>query len=167
MTRDELLARLKGYEWTDFECKKAQRSVPNDAYVTVSAFANTAGGCLLFGISEDSGKLIISGVDPDALDRVQNDFLSTMRSGDKLNHVLTVEPYVYEIEDKRILAFYIPESPRHQKPIYLNRNPRESFIRRAAGDERPDQGQRVLVEVGLEKGRKVLASCLRGTFKTF
>ena len=44
MTRDELLARLKGYEWSDFECKKAQRGVPNDAYVTVSAFANSAGG---------------------------------------------------------------------------------------------------------------------------
>ena len=28
------------------------------------------------------------------------------------------------------------------------------FRRRAAGDERPDQGQRVLVEVGLERGRK-------------
>ena len=44
MTRDELLTRLKGYEWTDFECKKAQRGVPNDAYATVSAFANTVGG---------------------------------------------------------------------------------------------------------------------------
>lgn len=42
MTRDELLARLKGYEWTAFACKKAQWGVPKDAYLTVSAFATTA-----------------------------------------------------------------------------------------------------------------------------
>ena len=27
MTRDELIARLSGYEWSDFECKKAKRDV--------------------------------------------------------------------------------------------------------------------------------------------
>jgi predicted HTH transcriptional regulator len=58
VTRDELVARLKGYEWTDFECKKAQRSVPRDTYSTVSAFANTEGGWLLFGVSEVNGQLI-------------------------------------------------------------------------------------------------------------
>ena len=35
------------------------------------------------------------------------------------------------------------------------------FRRRAAGDERPDQGQRVLVEVGLEKGRKLFSSFVK------
>ena len=45
MNQDELLARLNGIEWNDFECKKAQRGVPEDAYRTVSAFANTAGWC--------------------------------------------------------------------------------------------------------------------------
>ena len=47
MNQDELLARLNGIEWNDFECKKAQRAVPEDAYKTVSAFANTAGGWLV------------------------------------------------------------------------------------------------------------------------
>ena len=31
MTRDELIARLKGYEWADFECKKARNDVSKDA----------------------------------------------------------------------------------------------------------------------------------------
>ena len=30
MTRDELIARLQGYEWTDFECKKARNGVPRE-----------------------------------------------------------------------------------------------------------------------------------------
>ncbi len=31
MNQDELLARLNGFEWNDFECKRAQRGVPEDA----------------------------------------------------------------------------------------------------------------------------------------
>ena len=136
MTRDELIARLKGYEWTDFECKRARADVPKDAYSTVSAFANTYGGWLLFGVSEQDGELKVTGVDPKAFDQVQNDFLTTLRGGQKLNQIVHAEPHVYELDDKRILAFFIPEAGRYQKPVYLNGNPRESFLRRAARDER-------------------------------
>jgi ATP-dependent DNA helicase RecG len=136
MTREELIARLNGFEWADFECKKAQRSVPKDAYITVSAFANTAGGWLLFGVSQKHGQLQVTGVDPDAFDQVQNDFLSTLRSGQKFNHVISVDPHTYELDGKRILAFHIPQSPRRQKPVYLKGNLQETYIRRAAGDER-------------------------------
>lgn len=52
MTKDELIACLKGYEWTDFECKKARADVLKDVYSTVSTFANIKGGWLLFGVSE-------------------------------------------------------------------------------------------------------------------
>ena len=44
MEREELIERLKGYEWTGVEFKEARRAVPKDAYETVSAFANTEGG---------------------------------------------------------------------------------------------------------------------------
>lgn len=49
MNQDELLARLNGIEWNDFECKKAQRAVPEDAYKTVSALPirQAAGWCLV------------------------------------------------------------------------------------------------------------------------
>ena len=136
MTRDELIARLKGYEWTDFECKKAQRDVPKDAYSTVSAFANTQGGWLLLGVSESAGRLEVTGIDPAAFDRVQDAFLTTLRSGQKLNQLVDAQPQVFELDGKRILAFFIPEANRHHKPIYLNGNPRESYLRRAARDER-------------------------------
>lgn len=136
MTRYELITRLKGYEWTDFECKKARADVPKDAYSTVSAFANTEGGWLLFGVSEQDGELKISGVDPKAFDRVQDAFLTTLRSGQKFNQIIHAEPHVHELDGKRILAFFVPEVGRYQKPVYLNGNPRESFVRRAARDER-------------------------------
>ncbi len=136
MTRDELVARLKAYEWTDFECKKARADIPKDAYSTVSAFANTQGGWLLFGVSENAGQLEITGVDPKAFDRMQDAFLTTLRSGQKLNHIVHSEPHVYELEKKRILAFHIPELNRRQKPLYLNRNPWDAYIRRGARNEK-------------------------------
>ena len=62
MTKDELIARLGKYEWNDIECKEAQSGVPRDAYKTVSAFSNTNGGYLVFGVKDSKGKLNIVGV---------------------------------------------------------------------------------------------------------
>ena len=41
MDKDELIARLRRYEWNDVEFKQAQRGVPDTAYETVSAFSNS------------------------------------------------------------------------------------------------------------------------------
>ena len=134
MTREELLDRLQQYERSDIEFKQAQRGVPRDIYKTVSAFANTAGGWLVFGVRETDGGLDVVGVVE--VDKVQNDFLSTLRTGDKLNRVITVAESATEVDGKTLLVFHVPESPRHDKPIYLGGDIRQSFIRRGAGDER-------------------------------
>lgn len=133
MTQDELLARLNGIEWNDFECKRAQRGVPEDAYKTVSAFANTAGGWLVFGVSEVNGQLEVTGVEEP--DKVQNDFLAVLRGGQKLNRVIGVEAHRFELDGKHVFAFHVPESPRSEKPVYLKGDPRQSYLRRGAGDE--------------------------------
>ena len=49
----------------------------------------------------------VTGVDPAAFDRVQDAFLTTLRSGQKFNHIIHAEPYVYELDGKRILAFFL------------------------------------------------------------
>ena len=113
MTKDQLLTRLQKYEWNDFECKKAQRGVSEDAYKTVSAFANTAGGHLVFGIKDENGKFDIVGVLD--IDKVQNDFLSTLRSGRKLNRIIAVQEDKIEHDGKTLLTFFVPESLRNEK----------------------------------------------------
>lgn len=55
MEKAELIERLRGYEWNDVEFKRAQRGVPDSAYETVSAFSNTEGGWLVFGIRDGAG----------------------------------------------------------------------------------------------------------------
>ncbi len=139
MNQDELLARLNGLEWNDFECKRAQRGVPDDSYKTVSAFANTAGGWLVFGVSEVDRSLVVTGVDDP--DKVQNDFLAAVRSGQKLNRVITVEAHRYEVDGKHVFAFYVPEMVRAEKPVYLKGDPRQSYVRRGAGDEQCTQSE--------------------------
>lgn len=134
MTLDELKERLDRFEWSDIEFKAAQRQVPRDAYRTVSAFANTSGGHLVFGIEEQGNDLRIVGVID--VDNVQNDFLSTLRSGQLLNRVISVQESALEDDEGVILVFYVPESPRREKPVYLNGDIRQTRIRRGAGDER-------------------------------
>ena len=134
MTREELLDRLQGYEWNDIEFKQARKGVPQNAYKTVSAFANTAGGWLVFGVRDTGGSFEVVGVVE--VDKVQNDFLSALRAGGKLNRVIEAAEDAHEIDGKTLLLFHIPESPRHDKPIYLGGDIRQSFIRRGASDER-------------------------------
>ena len=106
MTLEELRQRLSQIEWRDIEFKKAQRGVPDDVFPTVSAFANSGGGHVVFGISEASGSFEIVGViEPD---KVQNDFLSALRGGQKLSCVLSVEESQILADGKVVLAFYIP-----------------------------------------------------------
>jgi len=127
MTRDELLRRLSLYEWNDFEVKKAQRDVPQDAYKTVSAFANTRGGWLVFGIRQADGAFEIVGVLD--VDKVQNDFITTLRGTSKFSLPLDVKETALEMDGKPVLVFYVPEVPRQQKPIYLNGRLGDSYRR--------------------------------------
>lgn len=134
MNQEELIARLNKYEWNDVEFKKAQRGVPENAYESVSAFANTAGGYLVFGIQDNHGSFEIIGVVE--VDNVQNDFLSCLRAGEKLNRVISVRESTLEHEGKTLLVFRVPESRRKDKPVYLNGDIRKTYIRRGGSDER-------------------------------
>ena len=134
MTRAELLDRLQKYEWTDIEFKEAARAAPKSVYETVSAFANTAGGWLVFGVRDDGGSFEIAGVIE--VDKVQNEFLSTLRSRQKVNRSIDVGEDVVEAGGKTLLVFHIPEASRSEKPVYLDGSINRSFIRRGGNDER-------------------------------
>ena len=134
MIRDELTARLKAYEWTDFECKKARVDVPKDAYLTISTFANTQGSWLLFGVSENACQLEKLGSIRRLLIGCKMLFLS-LYGVVRTQHIVHSDPHVYELEKKRVLAFHIPELSRRQKPLHLNGSPWDAYIRRGARDE--------------------------------
>ncbi|KAA2211336.1 RNA-binding domain-containing protein [Teichococcus oryzae] len=133
MTRDELLEKLQSIEWGDVEFKEAAFAVPKDAFSTVSAFANTSGGYLVFGVKETRGSFSVTGVIE--ADKVQNDFLGQMHDLNKVSVRLPVRPYLHNLPEGTVLAFWIPEAERRAKPVYIDRDPRKAFIRRGSRDD--------------------------------
>ena len=140
MTRKELIALLEAHEWRDLEFKEARRGVPRSAYETVSAFANTEGGHLVFGVRQDGQDVQIVGVLD--VDKVQSDFLTTVRQPEKVSVVLDVQEELHNFQDADLLIFHVPEAHRSDKPVYLNGDIRRSFVRRGGSDMRCSESER-------------------------
>ena len=132
MTREEFLARLQTVEWDDMEFKEATWAVPKSALETVSAFANTKGGHLVFGVKESNGTFSIKGVTD--IDKIQSDFIGQVRDEQKISVVLPITGDIHTMPEGAVICFYVPEAPRHQKPVHLDRNLKKAFIRKGSGD---------------------------------
>lgn len=130
MTRKELIKRIGELEWEDFEAKEAKGEVPKSCWPTVSAFANTTGGWLLFGIKQVNAQFELQGISNP--EKIEQDFLNTLR-GEKFNAFIDTKQVKFNIEGKIILGFYIP--PSSQKPVYFN-SLANTFIRRGSADQR-------------------------------
>ena len=109
MTKDELIQKLSDLEWEDFEVKSAKGEIPKDAWETVSAFSNTSGGWLLFGVKQTGKKFEIQGVNNP--EKIEQDFLNTIRGG-KFNVFVATRQAKHTIDGNTVLAFYIPVSKK-------------------------------------------------------
>ena len=131
MTKEELLQKLTEIEWDDFECKAAQDKLPDDVWATVSAFSNTSGGWIVFGINQKGKRFEIQGVNNG--EKMESDFLNTLRNGQKFNMRLSAKPKKYNFDGRLVLAFFVPSSI--VKPIYFG-SPINTYIRTGSGDRR-------------------------------
>lgn len=141
MTKEELLERINGIEWEDFECKEALNELPKSVWETVSAFSNTAGGWIVLGVKEikkKTGSLFtVMGVNNP--EKMEQDFISTLRSKTKFNVVIFFKAQIFDIDGDKVLAFWIPSSA--VKPVYFNGNILNTFIRCGSGDQRATDGE--------------------------
>ncbi len=133
MTKKELTARLEDIEWEDFEVKEAKRRLPGSVWDTVSAFANTTGGWIVFGIKELEKRFQIIGIEN--AEKTEQDFIAAIR-GNKFNVPINIKAEKYNFEGKIVLAFYIPISDR--KPVYFT-HPKNTYIRSGSGDRHATQ----------------------------
>ncbi|MCL1944107.1 MAG: putative DNA binding domain-containing protein [Candidatus Azobacteroides sp.] len=131
MDKNTLLQRLADIEWNDFEVKKASSELPKGVWETVSAFSNTSGGWLVLGVSQNDKMFEVTGVSNP--EKMEQDLITALRSRNKFNVLINPECKKYTIDDKTILAFYIPSA--EQKPVYFN-SLQNTFIRTASGDQR-------------------------------
>lgn len=130
MTQDQLISKLSDLEWEDFEVKEAHSEVPKSTWETVSAFSNTSGGWLLFGIKQKGKRFEIQGLNNP--EKIEQDFLNAIRSG-KFNVFIPTTQAKYQVEGKTVLGFYVPISKG--KPVYYN-SLKNTFIRRGSSDQR-------------------------------
>jgi ATP-dependent DNA helicase RecG len=166
MNKDELFNLLSSHEWREVEFKEARSNVPKSSYETVSAFANTEGGHLVFGVRKEGPDFEIVGVLD--VDKVQNDFITSLNPP-KVSKVIEVREYLLKQGNEDLIIFYIPESSRVDKPVYLDGDLRRSFIRKGGCDVRcsPEELKRFLNDAASERfdGQAVdcrVAACFDG-----
>ena len=119
------------------EAKAAAVSLPKSLWATYSAFANTNGGIILLGVTEDAQhQLHVEGVnDADAL---VIDFWNIINNQSKIsiNVLNDKDVIVREFDGKKIIIISVPRAQRYDKPIYLDGNLFSSYKRNGEGDYR-------------------------------
>ena len=103
MNKSELIKRLEDIEWEDFEVKEAKSEIPKNAWATVSAFSNTAGGWLIFGVSKIGKSYNILGVSNP--EKIEQDFTTILRNGSKFNRKISVKSKKYNFTCSSTISY--------------------------------------------------------------
>ena len=125
-------------ETNEIELKSSSEKLSKDVWETYSAFANGKGGTIYLGIKEISpGNNEIVGVkNPE---QQKEDFFNTLNNKTKVSDgsLVTDEDFVIlDYDEKSVIRITVNECKRNAKPVYLNNNIHDSFIRRNKADER-------------------------------
>ena len=132
-----------------FEFKKAKTKFPQDALATYSSFANTEGGFLVLGITENADLTFdISGIEN--IDSVEDDLFNNLNNPTVVSKNILTNRNLYKkkIGEKDILIIHIPEADYRSKPIHLKENKYNSYIRYGTGDYKcsKEQVESMIVE---------------------
>lgn len=160
MTADELHSLLEDGECRTLECKKAQDGLPRSIWETYSAFANTDGGTIVLGVSEETAegvsakRFCISGVR--YADKLQKDFWNTVNNREKVNINILRDSDVeaIDVDGKTVIAIHVPRAGYNQRPVFIGGNMvGGSYRRNHEGDYRcSEQLVKMMVRDAFEDG---------------
>lgn len=114
---------------------KSKNDLPKDFWKTYSAFANTAGGYIILGITEDSQhRFEITGVND--TQQVIDNLYSIANNPNKVskNILRAGDVKVDLVEGKHVIIIYVQEASIQDKPIFLNNELTHAYIRKHSGD---------------------------------
>lgn len=119
---ESIIARLRaqGTDDAEVEVKRSGQKLSSDIWESVSAFANTAGGIIILGLSEPEGFTAAKGFD---LQANLDDFISGVGDGETDNCKLENPPKYsverYEFEGSPLLVITIMENETGAKPCFI------------------------------------------------
>lgn len=132
MNREKIIQMLSIGENCEIEFKESRNQIPKSLWSTYSAFANTRGGFIVLGISEnkDTQQCIIDGVNN--TNNILKDFWNTINNKVKISsNILTDKDInILDINDVEIIVIRVPRANRREKPIYINNNPMTGTFKR-------------------------------------
>lgn len=77
---DYLDSLLNRTECDDVEFKSAAGGFPGSFWETYSAFANTDGGTIVFGVKEADGKFLLNGLSEEQIEKYKKNFWSNVNN---------------------------------------------------------------------------------------
>lgn len=129
------------HEKYTMELKKSTSSLPNDFWPSYSSFANTSGGWIALGVVESTPKNELRGVNNST--GITTNLWSLLSNPQKTNVrcVENTDVRSFVIDGREIILIYVHEAPENMKPVYINGNIENTFIRTGDGDRRatPDE----------------------------
>lgn len=128
-------------EGVGVEAKRARGGLPRSVWETYSAFANTDGGVILLGVSEDAAhRLAVTGVDDAG--RMVRDFWNTVNDRGKVsaNILSDADVAVRHTGAGDVVAITVPAARLYDRPVYVGPDPFSgSYRRNGDGDYRCDR----------------------------
>lgn len=124
-------------ESEDLEFKHASGGFPGSFWDTYSAFANTEGGTIIFGVEEKNDGLYLDVIPDETIEKYQKEFWSNVnnKSTVSCNLLKNDDVEVVKYSGFNIMLFHIPCASREQKPVFRTTNPYNgTFKRNYEGD---------------------------------
>ena len=140
MDATDIKVLLEVGERISFECKKAENNIPKSVWETYSSFANTIGGIIVLGITEnvkfvgEANHFEITGItNPQKL---RKEFFDTLNSNKVNRNILTdSDVEIINYEGVPLMSITVPQADYRQRPIYINGNMMNgAFKRNYEGD---------------------------------
>lgn len=137
--KDEIFSHPK--ESWQLEYKKSQTFLSKDIWSTYSAFANTKGGIIILGVEEIPNGYRVVGVDKPEM--ILRDFWNLIHDKKKVSaNLLSNEDVItLKVAGKSIIQIKVPKASFERRPIYLNGNKTNTYIRTDDGDRKADDNQ--------------------------
>lgn len=124
--------RMAGTDLCEYELKSASGGIPKETAESISAFANSSGGAIVFGIRESGGFRSVA-IDVKA---IQSGAAQAAR--ELVEPPQAVEILVLEFEAKPVVVINVPEAPVKEKPCFVKKlgQMQGSYIRTGDGDHK-------------------------------